>query len=46
MHYLEVAKEAAQTAGGLLRAHFEKPLTVNATTRTTSSLRLMFWPRT
>jgi myo-inositol-1(or 4)-monophosphatase len=32
MHYLEVAKEAAQTAGGLLRAHFEKPLTVNATT--------------
>jgi myo-inositol-1(or 4)-monophosphatase len=32
MHYLEVAKEAAQMAGGLLRAHFEKPLTVNATT--------------
>ena len=32
MHYLEVAKEAAQTAGELLRAHFEKPLTVNATT--------------
>jgi myo-inositol-1(or 4)-monophosphatase len=32
MHYLDVAKEAAQTAGGLLRAHFEKPLTVNATT--------------
>jgi myo-inositol-1(or 4)-monophosphatase len=32
MHYLEVAKEAAQMAGGLLRAHFEKPLTVKATT--------------
>ena len=32
MHYLEVAKEAAQAAGELLRAHFEKPLTVNATT--------------
>jgi myo-inositol-1(or 4)-monophosphatase len=32
MHYLEVAKEAAQTAGGLLRAHFEKPLMVNAST--------------
>jgi myo-inositol-1(or 4)-monophosphatase len=32
MLYLDVAKEAAQTAGGLLRAHFEKPLTVNATT--------------
>ena len=32
MHYLEVAKEAAQTAGELLRAHFEKPLTVNAMT--------------
>jgi myo-inositol-1(or 4)-monophosphatase len=32
MHYLEVAKEAAQTAGGLLRAHFETPLRVNATT--------------
>jgi len=32
MHYLDVAKEAAQTAGGLLRAHFEKPLTVSATT--------------
>jgi myo-inositol-1(or 4)-monophosphatase len=32
MHYLEVAKEAAQTAGELLRTHFERPLTVNATT--------------
>jgi myo-inositol-1(or 4)-monophosphatase len=32
MHYLDVAKEAAQAAGGLLRAHFEKPLTVNSTT--------------
>jgi myo-inositol-1(or 4)-monophosphatase len=31
-HYLEVAQEAAQAAGELLRAHFEKPLTVNATT--------------
>ena len=32
MHYLEAAKEAAQAAGALLRSHFEKPLTVNATT--------------
>ena len=32
MHYLEVAKEAAQTAGESLRTHFEKPLTVKATT--------------
>jgi myo-inositol-1(or 4)-monophosphatase len=32
MHYLEVAKEAAQTAGELLRANFAKPLTVNAAT--------------
>ena len=31
-HYLEVATEAAHAAGELLRAHFEKPLTVNATT--------------
>ena len=31
-HYLEVAQEAAQAAGELLRAHFEKPLTVNVTT--------------
>ena len=31
-HYLEVAQEAARAAGELLRAHFEKPLTVNATT--------------
>jgi myo-inositol-1(or 4)-monophosphatase len=31
-HYLEVAQEAAQAAGKLLRSHFEKPLTVNATT--------------
>ncbi len=31
-NHLEVAKEAAQAAGELLRAHFEKPLTVNATT--------------
>lgn len=30
--YLEVAKEAARAAGELLRAHFEKPLTVNAAT--------------
>jgi myo-inositol-1(or 4)-monophosphatase len=30
--HLEVAKEAAQTAGELLRGHFSKPLTVNATT--------------
>jgi myo-inositol-1(or 4)-monophosphatase len=32
MQHLEVAKEAAQAAGELLRAHFQKPLTVNATT--------------
>jgi myo-inositol-1(or 4)-monophosphatase len=32
MHYLEVAKGAAQTAGELLRTHFEKPLMVKATT--------------
>jgi myo-inositol-1(or 4)-monophosphatase len=32
MQYLEVAKEAACAAGRLLRAHFQKPLTVNATT--------------
>ena len=32
MHYLEAAKEAAETAGALLRAHFAKPLTVNTTT--------------
>lgn len=32
IHYLEVAEEAARAAGELLRAHFEKPLTVNATT--------------
>ncbi len=31
-HHLEVAQEAAHAAGELLRAHFEKPLTVNATT--------------
>jgi myo-inositol-1(or 4)-monophosphatase len=31
-HYLEAAKEAARAAGELLRARFEKPLTVNATT--------------
>ncbi len=30
--FLEVAKEAAQAAGELLRTHFEKPLTVNSTT--------------
>ncbi|CAN5464424.1 inositol monophosphatase family protein [soil metagenome] len=30
--HLEVAQEAARTAGELLRSHFEKPLTVNATT--------------
>ncbi len=30
--YLEVAEEAARAAGELLRAHFEKPLTVNAAT--------------
>ncbi len=32
MHYLDAAKEAAQAAGELLRARFEKPLTVNSTT--------------
>jgi myo-inositol-1(or 4)-monophosphatase len=32
MHYLGAAKEAAQTAGELLRTHFEKPLVVNKTT--------------
>lgn len=32
MHYLDVAREAARAAGELLRARFEKPLTVNATT--------------
>jgi myo-inositol-1(or 4)-monophosphatase len=32
MNYLEVAQEAARAAGELLRARFEKPLTVNATT--------------
>ncbi|MGI8956941.1 MAG: inositol monophosphatase family protein [Chthoniobacterales bacterium] len=32
MQHLEVAKEAARAAGKLLRTHFEKPLTVNATT--------------
>jgi len=32
MPYLEVAKEAAQMAGGLLRTHFGKPLMVNAAT--------------
>ena len=30
MTYLEAAREAALTAGGLLRAHFEKPLNVDA----------------
>ncbi len=30
--YLEVAEEAARAAGQLLRSHFEKPLTVHATT--------------
>ncbi|MDQ3115782.1 MAG: inositol monophosphatase [Verrucomicrobiota bacterium] len=30
--FLEVAMEAARAAGELLRTHFEKPLTVNATT--------------
>ena len=30
--HLEVAQEAARAAGELLRAHFEKPLTVNAAT--------------
>src|SRR6188472_4497932 len=32
MQHLEVAKEAAQAAGELLRTRFQKPLTVNATT--------------
>ncbi len=32
MDYLEAAKEAAEAAGELLRARFEKPLAVNATT--------------
>lgn len=32
MHYLETAQEAARAAGALLLSHFEKPLTVNATT--------------
>ena len=32
MQHLEVAKEAARAAGELLRARFQKPLTVNATT--------------
>src|SRR6188472_1535861 len=32
MQHLEVAKEAACAAGELLRAHFQKPLTVNTTT--------------
>ncbi len=32
MQHLEVAKEAARAAGKLLCTHFEKPLTVNATT--------------
>jgi myo-inositol-1(or 4)-monophosphatase len=32
IHYLDVAIEAARAAGDLLCAHFEKPLTVNATT--------------
>ncbi|HEY3661547.1 MAG TPA: inositol monophosphatase family protein [Chthoniobacterales bacterium] len=32
MQHLEVAKEAAQAAGELLRTHFQRPLTVNATT--------------
>ncbi len=31
-NYLEVAEEAARAAGALLRAHFEKPLTINAAT--------------
>ncbi len=31
VQYLEVAEEAAQAAGELLRRHFEEPLTVNAT---------------
>jgi myo-inositol-1(or 4)-monophosphatase len=32
IHYLAAAEEAARAAGELLRARFEKPLTVNATT--------------
>src|SRR6188472_419191 len=32
MQHLEVAKEAARAAGGLLRTHFGKPLMVNAAT--------------
>jgi myo-inositol-1(or 4)-monophosphatase len=32
MHYLEVAKEAAQAAGESLRSHFEKPLAVKVAT--------------
>ena len=32
MHHVDAAKEAARAAGELLRAHFEKPLTVNSTT--------------
>lgn len=32
IHYLDAAKEAARAAGELLRARFEKPLVVNATT--------------
>ena len=31
-HYVDAATEAARAAGDLLRAHFGKPLTVNATT--------------
>ena len=31
-NFLETAEEAARAAGELLRTHFEKPLTVNATT--------------
>ncbi len=31
-HYLDAAKEAARSAGELLRARFAKPLTVNSTT--------------
>lgn len=30
IHYLEAATEAARAAGDLLRSHFQKPLTVNA----------------
>jgi myo-inositol-1(or 4)-monophosphatase len=32
IHYLDAARAAARGAGELLRAHFEKPLTINATT--------------